>query len=150
MRSQNPRVLLELVAAGPGKVIVEGLIDRVPNLDPTHFLLEILLVVVLTTIARVLNLRSDRSDCISAFDRPFNGVTLTFRKFEFFHGGLSSVVANFAADWLLNVRVVEVDSTFVVVVRNRVDLLAAILLIDGDEEPATVTQAKGLQLLLLR
>lgn len=84
MRGQDPRVLLQLVSAWPRQIVVESLVDGVPDLDPTDFLLEIVVVVLSAAGSRVFDLGCDRGDREAALNRPLDGITLTFGELELF------------------------------------------------------------------
>jgi len=57
--SQDPRVFLELVTTRPGQVIIESLVDCVPDLDPADLLLEFLCLRRVDFIPGVFNLTRD-------------------------------------------------------------------------------------------
>ena len=150
VRGQHPRVLLELVAAGPRQIVIKRLVDRVPDLDPTHFLLEFFCLCGHgSLISRIFDLARDAGDGEAAPYRPLDGVALALRELD---GGLLARLAeaDLAADRLLNGHILEVLRAVLVKVRDRVRLDAAIPLVNRHNQPAVILHAKRLQHLLLQ
>ena len=146
MWRQYPRIFFELKAAWACQVIIEGLVDCVPDFDTTKLVLELLIAWVHVIVA-ALDLRCDGCDGEAATKGPLDCVALWFWKLKIFFTGLGKT--NLTRNRLHYLLVLESLCSFLVKIWYWVCLHTSIFLIYSDIKAAFVAHAEGFESLLL-